>query len=92
MRTEPPRYVAVMTNFSWTGPYASLFAWGKRTVIDMDQTPMAPMPPAPSLIVCPYCKLELFLVGTELEKPGRDVYTFECPKCHHLEARGVAVL
>ncbi len=52
---------------------------------------MATIPPAPPLILCPHCKLELFLVGTEPESPGRDVFTFECPKCHGVEARGVAV-
>jgi hypothetical protein len=57
----------------------------------MDQPPTATIAPAPSLIVCPHCKLELFLVGIELERPGRDVYTFECLKCHYVAARGVAV-
>ena len=57
----------------------------------MDQTSTATITPAPSLIVCPHCKLELFLVGIEMERPGRDVFTFECLKCHRVEARGVAV-
>jgi len=52
---------------------------------------MATIAPAPSLIVCPHCKLELFLVGIEMERPGRDVLTFECLKCHRVEARGIAV-
>jgi Zn-finger nucleic acid-binding protein len=52
---------------------------------------MATIPPAPPLIVCPNCELELVLIGVELERPGRDVYTFECPKCHCLEVSGVAV-
>jgi hypothetical protein len=52
---------------------------------------MATTTPAPSLIVCPRCKLELYLVGIETERPGRDVFTFECLRCHHVDARGVAV-
>jgi hypothetical protein len=28
--------------------------------------------------------------GIEPEKPGRDLYTFECPTCRSLEVRGVS--
>ena len=57
----------------------------------MDQPPRSNSNGVAPLIVCPRCKLELFLVGTETEHPGRDLYTFECPKCHELQIRGIAV-
>ena len=49
--------------------------------------------PAPikSLLSCPACKLELRLLGIESETIARDLYTFECTKCGHLEVRGVKV-
>ena len=47
--------------------------------------------PVAPLILCLHCKAGLFLIGIEPERPVRDVFTLECPKCHRLEARGVAV-
>lgn len=44
-----------------------------------------------SLLTCPVCKLELRLFGIESETAARDLYTFECTKCHGLEVRGVKV-
>ena len=41
------------------------------------------------LLLCSKCKTEMRVFGIEAEKPGRDLYTFECPACHHLEVRGV---
>ena len=44
-----------------------------------------------SLIVCPTCKLEMRLLGTEAENDIRDLYTFQCAMCGKLEVRGVLV-
>jgi hypothetical protein len=46
--------------------------------------------PAEPLLLCPKCKTEMRVFGIEPEKPGRDLYTFECPACLHLEVRGVS--
>ena len=45
--------------------------------------------PVKSLLTCPKCKLEMRLLGIETESATRELYTFECPKCGALEARGV---
>jgi len=45
-----------------------------------------------SLIVCPTCKLEMRLLGTEPENDIRDLYTFQCAMCGKLEVRGVLVV
>jgi hypothetical protein len=53
---------------------------------------MVPEPaPVQSLLICPKCKLEMRLVGTESETTKRDLYTFECVKCGRLDVRGVRV-
>jgi predicted RNA-binding Zn-ribbon protein involved in translation (DUF1610 family) len=44
-----------------------------------------------SLIVCPKCGREMRLMGIEPESPNRDLFTFECEKCEHIEARVVRV-
>jgi hypothetical protein len=44
------------------------------------------------LIECARCDLELRLLGVEAEKVGRDLYTFECTKCGHIEVRTVRIL
>jgi hypothetical protein len=36
------------------------------------------------------CRMRL--IDVEAEKPGRDLFTFECPKCSHLETRAVNTL
>jgi hypothetical protein len=45
--------------------------------------------PVRPLMLCPRCKAEMRLFGIEPESPGRELYTFECPNCLHLEVRGV---
>ena len=44
-----------------------------------------------SLIACPKCGREMRLVGIEPERPKRDLFTFECEECEHIEVRGVRV-
>jgi hypothetical protein len=44
------------------------------------------------ILLCQNCKVEMRLVGVEPEKHGRDLFTFECPKCSHLETRAVKTL
>jgi hypothetical protein len=50
-----------------------------------------PDPVIKPLLQCAECRLEMRLFGVEAESPIRDLYTFECPKCGSLEARGVLV-
>jgi hypothetical protein len=54
--------------------------------------PTKPKSAAQPLLLCPQCKLELRLLGIEVERPGRDLYTFECTTCTHLEVRTVRTL
>ena len=35
---------------------------------------------------CPKCAALMFLARITLDKPGFDLRTFECPRCHHVEA------
>ncbi len=42
---------------------------------------MSNMSKAEPLILCPDCKREMRLFGTEAESDVRDLYTFECPGC-----------
>ena len=61
----------------------------KRTALEMecpDNTPVNP-----PLLLCPKCKLEMMLRGTETESAIRDLYTFQCAMCGKLEVRGVLV-
>ena len=44
-----------------------------------------------SLILCPVCRVEMRLFGIEAESPVRDLFSFECPSCGKIEARGVLV-
>jgi hypothetical protein len=44
-------------------------------------------PKSAPLLLCSACKLEMRLVGIEVEEPGRDLFTFECDACKRLEAR-----
>jgi predicted RNA-binding Zn-ribbon protein involved in translation (DUF1610 family) len=44
-----------------------------------------------SLIVCPKCGREMRLIGIEPESPQRDLFTFECEECAHIEVRGIRV-
>jgi hypothetical protein len=34
---------------------------------------------------CPECTAQMYLARIELEKPGFDLRTFECPRCQHVE-------
>jgi hypothetical protein len=43
------------------------------------------------LLLCPNCLSEMRLYGTEPESDTRDIYTFQCGNCGHLEKRGVPV-
>ena len=49
-------------------------------------------PDAEPLLLCPRCELEMRLLGIEAEEPGRDLYTFECDKCEHIEVGTVRTL
>jgi len=53
--------------------------------IPPNQTPVAP------LLLCPVCAVEMRLFGIEHESDRRDLLTFECVACGHLEVRGVRV-
>jgi hypothetical protein len=52
---------------------------------------MIDKPKIEPLILCPDCKIEMRLFGTEAESPVRDLFTFECIDCGKIEARGVLV-
>ena len=41
--------------------------------------------PVEPLLLCRKCQTEMRVFGIEPEKPGRDLYTFECRACGHLE-------
>jgi uncharacterized protein with PIN domain len=41
-----------------------------------------------ALARCPKCNREMRLFGVEPLGPTRELYTFECDKCGHLEVRG----
>jgi ribosomal protein S27AE len=34
---------------------------------------------------CSKCGSSTFLFGIEPEKPGHELWSFDCPKCHHIE-------
>jgi ribosomal protein S27AE len=34
---------------------------------------------------CPKCGTAILLFGIEPEKPGFELQSFDCPKCHHIE-------
>ena len=34
---------------------------------------------------CSKCRTAMRLFGIEAEKPGYELHSFECPKCHHIE-------
>ena len=36
---------------------------------------------------CAKCKTRMRLFGVEAESFGYEVQSFECPNCHHIEAR-----
>jgi hypothetical protein len=57
----------------------------------MAKRPPAAAPVAP-LILCPKCQREMRLFGIEAERPGRDLFTFECTQCARLEVRGVSTV
>ena len=58
----------------------------------MDSNPLpAAAESAAALVGCPKCKREMVLFGIESEGDKRDLYTFECEDCGHLEVRGVRV-
>jgi len=44
---------------------------------------------AEPLLVCPRCKHEMRLLGIEVVKPSRDLYTFECDHCGQVEIRTI---
>ena len=44
-----------------------------------------------ALLLCPNCNLEMRLLGSEPENGKRDLYTFECVRCSHIEVKGVLV-
>jgi predicted RNA-binding Zn-ribbon protein involved in translation (DUF1610 family) len=60
-------------------------------VFGMAQT-LPPRVKLAPLMVCPACGTEMRLFGVESETPTRDLYTFECPNCGRIEARGVRVI
>ena len=52
---------------------------------------MSNTPDIEPLVLCPDCKVEMRLFGIEAESPVRDPFSFECPNCGRMEARGVLV-
>ena len=60
------------------------FRWLVDVLVEPNHT-------APPLLLCPKCNGEMLLFGIEPEGPKRDLYTFECEKCGHLEVRGVPI-
>jgi hypothetical protein len=48
-------------------------------------------PKAEALLLCPNCNLEMRLFCSEPENGKRDLYTFECVRCSHIEVKGVLV-
>jgi len=48
-------------------------------------------PSIQSLMRCPKCDREMRLFGIERLSPTRDLYTFECDQCGHIEVRGVRI-
>jgi len=53
--------------------------------------PTAPGGSVAALIICPRCQREMVLFGIETETDKRDLYTFQCENCDHLEVRGVRI-
>ena len=43
------------------------------------------------LVQCPKCNLRMRLSGIEPEKPGRDLFTFECSGCGRVEVMAVPI-
>ena len=43
------------------------------------------------LILCAKCGLRMRLFATEPERPGRDLFTFECSACGEVEVRTVNI-
>jgi hypothetical protein len=43
------------------------------------------------LLACPKCTGEMVLFGVEAESEKRDLYSFECEDCAHIEVRGLRV-
>jgi hypothetical protein len=41
------------------------------------------------ILLCPKCKGEMYLLDVVSQKPGRDLLTFQCSKCGHLETRAI---
>jgi hypothetical protein len=36
---------------------------------------------------CEECGTEVRLFGIEPERPGFELWSFECPKCHHIQVQ-----
>ena len=49
------------------------------------------LPAVAPLLSCPKCGAEMRLFGIAPESPKRDLFTFECRPCDHVEVRGVVV-
>ena len=43
------------------------------------------------LMLCPNCKIEMLLFGSEQESETRDVFSFECGSCSRIDERCVLV-
>ena len=63
--------------------------WRLMFVMEKPAPPGTPFAP---LMLCPTCATEMRLLGIESENPARDLYTFECRNCGHLEAHGVSTI
>lgn len=53
--------------------------------------PLEEVDRAYGFILCPKCRLEMRLFAIEPEKPGRDLFTFECSGCSHVEVGAVNI-
>jgi hypothetical protein len=82
------------TNFAFRSSGAHSYCTGERKVSPMLTLAAIRRPSEPkteALLLCPNCRLEMRLFGSEQESVKRDLYTFECVRCSHLEVRGVLV-
>ena len=82
------------TNFAFRSSGAHSYCTGERKVHSMLTQAAIGGPSEPkteALLLCPNCNLEMRLFGSEQESVKRDLYTFECVRCSHLEVRGVLV-
>jgi len=67
---------------------------GEIPIVQTEENPMrsifAPATPRSDSMVrpnCSQCGTATVLIGIEPDGPGRELHTFQCPKCEHFELR-----